>query len=87
MRRLTLLLLTLLCVHPTIHAQQRLNIHGSNTIGETLAPLLVRNWLVARAANGVSDVQTGYEERSITAVVDGTTLEVQVHAHGSSTVA
>ena len=85
MRLLPLLLLTLLCVHPTVHAQQRLNIHGSNTIGETLAPLLVRNWLVARAANGVSDVQTGYEERSITAVVDGTTLEVQVHAHGSST--
>lgn len=84
-RVLPLLLLALLGLCPSAHAQQRLSIHGSNTIGETLAPMLLRTWLAARGAKEVSEIETGFEERRFLATLDGEPLEIELHAHGSST--
>jgi len=66
------------------HAQLRL--HGSNTIGEELAPALVAGWL---QAEGYSDIETTIHaplERTITGTnAAGQTRSVEIHAHGSST--
>lgn len=58
-----------------------LRIHGSNTVGEHLAPALISEWLKSRKLN-VPEAQTvAINEREWT--LGG--LKVQLHAHGSNT--
>lgn len=67
-------------------AQGQLRLHGSNTIGEELAPALVRGWLERQGFDRI-EVETHAElERTITGInAAGESLSVELHAHGSST--
>lgn len=65
--------------------KQILRIHGSNTVGASLAPELVKVWLRSKGLNIISDQVTASEERLITAQSATQYLEVEIHAHGSST--
>ncbi|MCW8986037.1 MAG: phosphate ABC transporter substrate-binding/OmpA family protein [Gammaproteobacteria bacterium] len=68
------------------HVQsQLLRIHGSNTVGANLAPELVTSWLSTKGYKIVSDKMTAKEERHISAMKSGNKLDVEIHAHGSST--
>lgn len=64
---------------------QILRLHGSNTIGATLAPELVKSWLSHKGYRIVSDRVTAKEERHIMGTKNGQQLDVEIHAHGSST--
>lgn len=64
---------------------QILRIHGSNTIGASLAPELVKSWLHHKDYKIISDTVTAKEERIIIASNMHKKLEVEIHAHGSST--
>lgn len=68
-----------------VHAYE-LEIHGSNTVGATLAPMLVRGYLEATGADDVTSTGTGRaNEQILSARVPGGQVEVLVAAHGSST--
>lgn len=69
----------------TAAESQLLRIHGSNTIGANLAPELVKSWLTSKGYKIVSNKITAREERHISAIKSGHTLDVEIHAHGSST--
>ncbi|WP_017905532.1 substrate-binding domain-containing protein [Pseudomonas asplenii] len=64
-----------------------LRIQGSNTIGATLGPALVRGWLVEQGLHGVHDAATGKdnEQRVLATTAQGRRVRVEVAAHGSST--
>lgn len=64
-----------------------LRLHGSNTIGERLAPALVEAWLAADGYGDIAQHTTAFEEVSITASRGGETIQVEIHAHGSGTSA
>lgn len=90
MRRLFVLLLCLSITAIVTAADsqvqsQLLRIHGSNTVGANLAPDLVTSWLSSKGYKIVEDKMTAKEERHIFAVKSGKKLEVEIHAHGSST--
>lgn len=63
-----------------------LQIHGSNTVGATLAPMLVTGYLEKRTGASVSAKATSVEnEKVIEARDGGSPIRVLVAAHGSST--
>jgi len=63
-----------------------LEIHGSNTVGATLAPMLVTGYLEQRSGQQAGSKSTGVEnEQVLSARVDNRATEVLVAAHGSST--
>lgn len=64
---------------------QLLRIHGSNTVGANLAPELVESWLLSKGYKIVSNKMTAKEERNISAIKPGKKLDIEIHAHGSST--
>ena len=67
-------------MHPIIR------LHGSNTVGEKLAPVLLEAFLTQQGGSAFSWQQQGSEtERRVTYLDDGKTKTVQLHAHGSST--
>ena len=66
-------------------ASDVLRIHGSNTVGAKLMPALVGQWLQTRGFAVRSNRFTQENERLITAVKAGERLEIEIHAHGSST--
>lgn len=72
---------------PTQAADLHLQINGSNTIGAELAPRLVEGMLLANGASDIrSDLNQTNREHRITAVsLDGRSIEVRIHAHGSGT--
>src|SRR5690606_16179710 len=72
---------------PTQAADLHLQINGSNTIGAELAPRLVEGMLLANDASDIrADLNQTTREHRITAVsVDGHSIEVRIHAHGSGT--
>jgi len=65
--------------------KQVLRIHGSNTVGASLAPELVKSWLNSKGLNIISDKVTAPEERLIVAKSSTQYIEIEIHAHGSST--
>ena len=69
----------------SLSAEERLRIHGSNTVGETLAPALVQQWLIAEGFSGVQRRSLAFEEMEIRGQRQGVERVVQIHAHGSST--
>lgn len=76
-------LVLLLCT-PLSFAQLRL--HGSNTVGEQLAPALVRAWLEADGYTRIDVAEHATLERTITGTDPaGRQRSVEIHAHGSST--
>ena len=61
-------------------------IHGSNTLGEKLAPRLVESYLMARGATNITTKKGASDtEKLISAQLNGRMEYVEVHAHGSST--
>ncbi|ACE83949.1 phosphate ABC transporter substrate-binding/OmpA family protein [Cellvibrio japonicus] len=61
-------------------------IHGSNTLGEKLAPRLVESWLMAKGATNIATEQGATAtEKMISAHINGRVEYVEIHAHGSST--
>ncbi|MDT8410768.1 MAG: phosphate ABC transporter substrate-binding/OmpA family protein [Wenzhouxiangellaceae bacterium] len=77
------LLLMLLASH-AVGAQIRM--HGSNTVGEELAPALIRGWLERDGYDRIEVRQDAELERTIVGRNGaGQARTVQLHAHGSST--
>lgn len=63
-----------------------LQIHGSNTVGAVLAPMLVTGYLEQRTGSSVSAKATSVEnEKVIEASEGGRPVRVLIAAHGSST--
>jgi phosphate transport system substrate-binding protein len=63
-------------------------IHGSNTIGERLMPMLIEAYSKAKLGNTPNSKMTGSEEQEITLKLsDGSTKVINLHAHGSGTSA
>jgi phosphate transport system substrate-binding protein len=82
--RLPLTLLCLLLVCPFASAE-RLRLHGSNTVGETLGPALVQRWLAEEGYAVVGRSERALDEFEIRAQRAGVERVVELHAHGSST--
>lgn len=62
-------------------------LHGSNTIGEKLAPRLIEAYLMSQGANNVhTDVNaTSPNEKIISGEINGHIEYIELHAHGSGT--
>ncbi|AQT60320.1 phosphate ABC transporter substrate-binding/OmpA family protein [Cellvibrio sp. PSBB023] len=61
-------------------------VHGSNTVGEKLAPRLVESYLMARGGANIKTEQGNSPvEKAVSAEINGRIEFVQIHAHGSST--
>lgn len=80
----------ILCILATIAlppaAAFELEIHGSNTVGATLAPMLVSGFLQQLSNADVRSRPTGEENEQILSVADGNRdIRILVAAHGSST--
>lgn len=62
-------------------------LHGSNTIGEKLAPRLIEAYLMSQGANNVhTDVNpTAPNEKIISGEINGHIEYIELHAHGSGT--
>src|SRR5690606_2122837 len=59
---------------------------GSNTVGEELAPALVKDYLASRGGTEIVTKTTDVAlETRIEALLDGEPVAVEIHAHGSST--
>jgi phosphate transport system substrate-binding protein len=83
---LTLCLFVLATVVLTPASAHELEIHGSNTVGATLAPMLVSGYLQQLGDSNPSSRPTGEENEQILSVnAGGRNLSVLVAAHGSST--
>lgn len=82
-----LILLLFLGLAFSIYAEEsvKLRIHGSNTIGQSLAPELIKSWLLFKGYKIISNIVTAKEERFIVATNSSGKLEVEIQAHGSST--
>ncbi|MBL1321981.1 MAG: phosphate ABC transporter substrate-binding protein [Methylophaga sp.] len=69
---------------PPTHTIMRL--HGSNTIGEKLAPALIKAYLASIGATNIKTVTTAELERSISAHLPKQGwINIELHAHGSTT--
>jgi len=66
-------------------AQERLRLHGSNTVGERLAPELVSAWLRSTGYDDIRRVDVAFDEIELHARRGHETRIVEIHAHGSST--
>ncbi|UUA74574.1 phosphate ABC transporter substrate-binding/OmpA family protein [Cellvibrio sp. QJXJ] len=61
-------------------------VHGSNTVGEKLAPRLVESYLMARGGTNIKTEQGKTPvEKAVSAEINGRVEFVEIHAHGSST--
>jgi len=71
-------------IPPTTHTIMRL--HGSNTIGEKLAPTLIKAYLTSIGATNLKTAITADLEKSISAhIPQKGWIDVELHAHGSTT--
>lgn len=71
---------------PSLSVQPLIRLHGSNTVGEKLAPVLLEAFLTQQGGSAFSWLQQRSEtERRVTYLNNGKTNTVQLHAHGSST--
>ena len=86
MRALLLTAVLFFALFSTIGHSQDLRLHGSNTVGEQLAPALVRAWLSSEGYEQISVEQQAELERVISGRNDaGQQRLIEIHAHGSST--
>lgn len=79
-------LIYLLNVPQSFAETVKFRLHGSNTVGAKLAPELVQAWLKHKGFKIDQDKETAAEERLITAHnAHGEQVDVEIHAHGSTT--
>ncbi|HEY0720929.1 MAG TPA: phosphate ABC transporter substrate-binding/OmpA family protein [Gammaproteobacteria bacterium] len=85
MKKYVVLLLLLLT--PLAQAEENLlRLHGSNTIGDKLAPVLAEKWLKSKGYSQVTISETAPEERRVEGRdAKGRQLAVEIRAHGSTT--
>lgn len=70
----------------TLPYETVLRLHGSNTIGATLAPALAKAFLADRRGQNIkSIISDKANEKFIQGQLYGKTLVIKIHAHGSST--
>lgn len=84
MRSMLSILLLAAVVSPAA-ADEVLRLHGSNTIGEALAPALVEAWLRADGFQDIRRIEAAFEESEWHARRGEVRRVVQIHAHGTST--
>lgn len=71
---------------PALATAHDLEIHGSNTIGAALAPMLMTGFLQQRSAEKVTAKPTGNENETVLGGMrDGKPVSILVAAHGTST--
>ncbi|SHK20943.1 phosphate transport system substrate-binding protein [Marinobacter antarcticus] len=76
----------LLLFHTSPGHTEEMEIHGSNTIGARLAPLLVKGFLTHRGYNPVQTIDNSKDnEKVLTGSQTGSSVRVLIAAHGSST--
>lgn len=83
-----LVTLAYLCTLPfaaAAAAQATLRLHGSNTIGQRLAPALAREWAAARGYTLADTRSAVAEEVTLITTRDGQRLDIQIHSHGTGT--
>ncbi|MBB5209412.1 substrate-binding domain-containing protein [Chiayiivirga flava] len=83
MFRPVVLLASLLAFAAPASAVERLRVHGSNTIGETLAPALAQAWLGTRGCGAVTRQDRAPGEFVLSGAACG--IEIEFATHGSST--
>lgn len=72
--------------NPVAAPRTLFRIHGSNTVGEKLAPALVKEYLGSIGATDIAIRTTDTSvENYITATLKGEPVQVEMHAHGSTT--
>lgn len=75
-----------LVIAPCIAFAHDLEIHGSNTVGATLAPMLITGFLEQLTGGSVTATATGNENETVISTTSGANpLSVLVAAHGTST--
>ncbi len=80
------LILLLASITAALPALAQLRLHGSNTVGEELAPALVQGWLSSEGYARIEVIDQEPLERTIVGTnAEGETRSVRIHAHGSST--
>jgi phosphate transport system substrate-binding protein len=64
-----------------------LRLHGSNTIGEKLAPALAEAYLKLKGAAATQETESAQDEHQVlsTTPIGGSRLGIEVYAHGSAT--
>jgi outer membrane protein OmpA-like peptidoglycan-associated protein len=76
----------LLLFHTSPGHTEEMEIHGSNTIGARLAPMLVEGFLTHRGYNPVQTIDNSKDnEKVLTGSQTGSSIRVLIAAHGSST--
>ncbi len=70
---------------PSAAQEQVLRLHGSNTVGQRLAPALVREWAAARGLAEAGSARLAEEELRLSFSGGGRSLVVDVHSHGTGT--
>ena len=72
---------------PVVASNQPLfRLHGSNTVGEKLAPRLVSAYLTEKGATAIkTEVGDNPVEKIVSGLLEGKKVFVEIHAHGSST--
>jgi phosphate transport system substrate-binding protein len=68
-----------------VEAQTTLRLHGSNTIGQRLAPALAREWATARGYTVVDTRTSAAEEVTLVTMRGDDRLDIQIHSHGTGT--
>jgi phosphate transport system substrate-binding protein len=85
-RLLTTLIPIAILLLPYEDVSAQLRLHGSNTVGESLAPALTKAWLESEGYNRVETETLAPLERVVTGTdARGQSIWVEIHAHGSST--
>lgn len=79
------LLCFVLACHPGVAAADALRLHGSNTIGERLAPALAESWLRAEGYGDIERRVPAANELILVARRNGAERTIEIRAHGTST--
>lgn len=71
---------------PEMQSRAQLRLHGSNTVGEKLAPALLEAFLTQQGGSAFTWQQQAHaNERQVSFKDDGKMQQAELHAHGSST--
>lgn len=60
-------------------------LHGSNTVGERLAPALVEGWMVTRGCSAPQRSSPGVDHQQLRARCEGEDWQIDIHAYGTGT--
>lgn len=63
---------------------ERLRIHGSNTLGANLVPVLVQAWMKSIGYEDIERIERGASMTEVRGIRDGAPLVVEVAKHGSA---